>query len=139
MTALMDVDVTSQSAGSMENLLTVSFEKTFIDDEVIARVRRIIQGIEVNDETLSVDIIMEVGHGENFLMHDSTLDNLYDGWQATISDWNLYDRWKEQEYPDIEKRAEAKVKKIIEEGKVLLEGDTIRRLKKYLENLGMVL
>ncbi len=139
LTALLDVDVTSQSAGSMENLLTISFEKTLIDDEVIARVRRIIGGIEVTDETLSVDIMMEVKHGDNFLMHDSTLDHLYDGWQATISDWNLYDRWKDQEYPDIEKRAEAKVKKIISEGNIILENATVIRLKKYLENCGLVL
>lgn len=139
LTALLDVDVTSQSAGSMENLLTISFEKTLIDDEVIARVRRIIEGIEVSDETLSVDIMMEVGHGENFLMHDSTLEHLYDGWQATISDWNLYDRWKEQKYPDIEKRAEARVKKIMNESKVILENDTAIRLKRYLESYGMAL
>ena len=139
LTALLDVDVTSQSAGSMENLLTVSFEKTLIDDEIIGRVRRIIQGIEVSEETLSVDIMMEVGHGENFLMHDSTLDHLYDGWQATISDWNLYDRWKEQEHPDIEKRAEARVRQIIGEGKIILESDTISRLKKYLEGCGLAL
>lgn len=138
LTALLDVDVTSQSAGSMENLLTISFEKTLIDDEVIGRVRRIIDGIEVNDETLSVDIMMEVGHGENFLMHDSTLDHLYDGWQATISDWNLYDRWKEQENPDIEKRAEARVKEIISKQNVTLEKDTAARLKKYLESCGTV-
>ncbi len=139
LTAMMDVDVTSQSAGSMENLLTVSFEKTLIDNEVIARVRRIIEGIEFSDETLSIDIIMEVGHGENFLMHDSTLDHLYDGWQATISDWNPYDRWKALEYPDIEKRAEASVKKIISESRVILEDDVAVRLKKYLESYGMAL
>ena len=139
LTALMDVDVTSQSAGSMENLLSLSFEKTIIDDEVISRVRRIIQGIEVSDETLSVDIMMEVGHGENFLMHDSTLDHLYDSWQADISDWNLYDRWKEQEYPDIEERAGTKAKKIIEERKAVLADGTAAQLKKYLERCGLVM
>lgn len=139
LTALMDVDVTSQSAGSMENLLSLSFEKTLIDDEVIARVRRIIQGIEVSDETLSVDIVMDIAHGENFLMHNSTLDHLCDGWQAAISDWNHYDGWKAQCHPDIEKRAEAKVKKIIEEGEIILAEDTTVKLKRYLKKCGLKL
>ncbi len=139
LTVLLDVDVTSQSAGSMENLLTVSLEKTLIDNEVIARVKRIAEGIEISEETLSVDVMMEIGHGENFLMHDSTLDHLYDGWQADISDWNLYDRWKEQPYPDIEQRASQRVKQIIGEGQVLLESKTAARLQKYLADCGLTL
>jgi len=137
LTVLMDVDVTSQSAGSMENLMSLSFEKTIIDDEIISRVRRIAQGIEFTDETLSVDIIMETDHGDNFLMHDSTLDHLRDGWQATISDWNSYEAWKNQTYPDIEQRAEVKAKSIIEKSSILLDNDTVARIKKYLNGYGM--
>lgn len=132
-TAFMGVDVTSQSVGTLENLMTVSFEKTLIDDEIVGRVRRIINGIEVSEETLSVGIIMETGHGGNFLMHDSTLDYMYDGWQADLSDWNSYENWKKQPYSDIEKRAGAKVKEIIENAVPLLDKGTVADLKKYIE------
>lgn len=133
LTALLDVDVTSQSAGTLENLMTVSLEKTLLDDEVIGRVRRIIDGIEVSDGTLSVDIMMETEHGGNYLMHDSTLDYMHDGWQADISDWNNYDNWAKLPYPELEKRAGARVKEIIESTVPLLDKGVIDDLQKYIE------
>ncbi len=132
LTALMDVDVTSQSAGSLENLMTISFEKTVIDDEIIARVRRIIGGIPFNDETASMDLIKDVKHGEGFLKNKSTLKNLRKGWQPAISDWNSYDMWEKSEQPEIEKRAQVKVKEIIDNAQPLLGADTIKDLERYI-------
>ena len=133
LTALLDVDVTSQSAGTLENLMTISFEKTLMDNETIGCVRRILKGIGFSDETLSVDIIMDTEHGGNYLMHDSTLDYMHDGWQADLFDWNNYDNWKKQPRPDLEKRAEARVKEIIDGAVPLLDQGTIADLKKYVE------
>lgn len=132
LTALMDVDVTSQSAGSLENLMTISFEKTVIDDEVIARVRRIMEGLRFDDETLSVDILMEVNYGDNFLMHDSTLDNYMDGWQSTISDWNNYEGWMKAPFQDIEQRAESRVKEILRSAQPLLDPAVAKDLRAYI-------
>lgn len=132
LTALMDVDVTNQSAGSLENLLTISFEKTVIDNEVIGRVRRIIQGINNQEDAFSVDIIVETGHGKDFLMHDSTLDHLRDGWQAEISDWNRYDQWRKFPYPDIEKRAHARVRDILGSAGQILDPSVAKELEKYI-------
>lgn len=132
LTALMDVDVTSQSAGSLENLLTISFEKTVIDNEIIGRVRRIIQGIDNQEDAFSVDIIMETGHGKDFLMHESTLDHLRDGWQAEISDWNRYDQWRNSPYPDIEKRAHARVRDILGSAGQILDPSVAKELKNYI-------
>lgn len=133
LTALMDVDVTSQSAGSLENLLTVSFEKTIIDDEIINRVRRIIGGIRFNEETISMDLIMDVGHGDSFLTHKSTLKNLRAGWQPLISDWNSYEVWKKAEPLDIEERAHKKTREIIDNARPLLEETTVKTLRNYIE------
>ncbi|MGN1157371.1 MAG: trimethylamine methyltransferase family protein [Agathobacter sp.] len=135
LTAMMDVDVTSQSAGSLENLLTISFEKTLIDDEVINRVRRIMQGINVEEEMLSVDAIMEVEHGRDFLMHDSTLDYFRDGWQADISDWNTYDNWKNSKYPDIEQRAQSRVAEILAGAEQILDKAVADDIQNYIKNI----
>ena len=132
LTAMMGVNVTSQSAGSLENLLTVSFEKTVIDDEIISRVRMIKDGLKVNDETLSVDIIMDVDHGCDYLIHDSTLDYMMDGWQPTISDWNSYEKWSESPQPDIEQRAAMKVREIIQNAPVLLSESLQKDLQNYI-------
>lgn len=132
--AMMDVDVTSQSVGTLENLMTLSFEKTIIDDEIINRVRRIIGGIRIDEETVSKDLIKEVEHGGSFLMHMSTLKNYKSGWQPSISDWNSYDVWQKSEEPDIEARATKKVREILDNAKPLLEESLIKDLKKYIES-----
>ena len=135
LTALMDVDVTSQSAGSLENLMTISFEKTIIDDEVIARVRRIIAGLRIDEETFSMDLIKEVEHGGSFLMHKSTLKNYRkSGWQPSVSDWNSYEVWAKAEEPDIEKRAALKAKEIIEGAEPLLDPSVAEDLRDYISS-----
>lgn len=132
LTALLDVDVTSQSMGTLENLMAISFEKTVIDNELVGRVRRIIEGIEFSDETLSVDAIMETKHGGNFLMHPATIKNMRNGWQPEISDWNDYNAWNKLENRDMLKRAEVKVKEIIENAPVLLDKQTANDLERYI-------
>ncbi len=132
LTALMDVDVTSQSAGTLENLMTISFEKTLIDNEVISRVRRIIEGLQFDEETLSIDLLMEVQHGSNFLMHDSTLDNYMDSWQASISDWGNYESWSREIIKDIELKAAERVSHIIENSRQVLDNGVAKDLKKYI-------
>ncbi len=134
LTGLMDVDVTSQSAGSLENLMTISFEKTIIDDEVIARVRRILDALRFDEETLSMDLIKNVGHGGSFLTHKSTLKHYRKGWQPSISDWNSYEVWQKSDEPEIEKRAEKKAKEIIESAKPLLDPAVAKDLRSYIES-----
>ena len=133
LTALLDVDVTSQSAGSLDNLMTVSFEKTVIDDEVISRVRRIMQGLEISDETYSLDILMEVEHGDNFLVHDSTLDHFMESWQPSVSDWENYETWSGQSCPDLEQRVHGRVQSIISDARQLLAPDTAKELLAYMQ------
>ena len=134
LTALMDVDVTSQSAGSLENLMTLSFEKTVIDDEIINRVRRIIGGIRFDEQTISRELIQEIKHGGSYLMHKSTLLNFREGWQPAISDWNSYDVWKKEEYTEIEMKSAKKVKQIIENATPLLDEATSAALKRFIED-----
>ena len=132
LTALMDVDVTSQSAGSLDNLMTISFEKTLIDDEVISRVRRIIRGLDTEEESYGLDVIMDVAHGDNFLIHDSTLDHFMESWQVSISDWNNYETWSELQYKDLEARARKRVEEILSEEKTVLDQGTLKELENYI-------
>ena len=41
-------------------------------DEMVGMVKRVTEGVEVNDETLAVDVIDEVGHGGTFLSEAHT-------------------------------------------------------------------
>lgn len=135
LTALLDVNVTSQSMGTLENLMAISFEKTIIDNELVGRVRRITQGIDFTDETMAVDALMEVKHGGTFLTHMTTVKNMRHGWQPEISDWNAFDKWITLENKDIEQRASERVKDILGSAQCLLDESTIKDIDKYIENI----
>lgn len=59
--------------GFLEYALLGSFELVVLTDEVIKMVKRIMQGIEINKDTLALDIIHNVGPGGNFLCEEHTL------------------------------------------------------------------
>ena len=94
--------------------------------------RRIISGLRVDDETLSVDLIKEVEHGGSYLMHRSTMKNYKKGWQPAISDWNSYEVWKKKD-PDIESRAHTKALEIIGGAKQLLDPAVAKDLASYIK------
>ena len=134
LSALSGVNITSQTMGTLDNLMTLSFEKTVIDDEIVARVRRILEGIPTDEESLALDIIMKAPHGRDFLTHDSTLDNYMDGWQPQISNWMRYDSWAENGKPEIVETARNKVEEILGNAEEpLLDGQIANQLKAYIE------
>ena len=83
-----------------------------------------------------MDLIKEVEHGGSFLMHKSTLKNFRKnkGWQPSISDWNSYEMWKKAEYTDIEERAAAKVRDIIDAAEPILDMSVAKALTEYIES-----
>lgn len=48
-------------------------EMAIICDEIIYHIKRILQGFEVNDDTLAVEVIRQAGHGGSFLNSPHTL------------------------------------------------------------------
>ncbi len=72
--ALAGSNYIHHSAGFLESLLTVAYEQYVIDNDVNGAVMRLIRGIEVTKETLSLDVIHEVCTGPgHFLGHPQTL------------------------------------------------------------------
>lgn len=112
-TALAGVNITSQTVGSLANLLTSSLVKTVLDDEVIGRVRWLMKGMEVNEEQFGMEDLMEAGPGADFLMADSTLEHFHDFYQPTVSDWTNPVEWEEAGSHEVSDRAYEKVQQIL--------------------------
>ena len=73
-TALAGAQYNHHSAGMLESLLTVAYEQYVIDDDINGQVMRLVRGLEVTDESLSVDVIDEVCRGDgHYLGHWQTL------------------------------------------------------------------
>ena len=63
-----------ESAGMLASLLGCSLEMMVIDNDLLGSVNRTIRGIEVNAETLSMEVIRQVvQHPGHFLGHEQTL------------------------------------------------------------------
>ena len=73
-------------------------------------------GIVVNDETLSVDVIKEVGPRSDFLAHMNTFENMYIQSKPKRIDRLTRDRWNEAEHLDMETRALIAAKELLHMG-----------------------
>ena len=66
-----------ESAGMLGSLMGCSFEALVIDNDMLGMVQRVIRGIEVNEETLSIDVIKDVALGPgHYLGHGQTLEKM---------------------------------------------------------------
>ncbi|GAB4344153.1 MAG: glycine betaine--corrinoid protein methyltransferase [Candidatus Abyssubacteria bacterium] len=54
-------------AGTLERTVTGSHELMVLDNELIGMLKRVARGIDVNDETLAVDVICNLGWNENYM------------------------------------------------------------------------
>ena len=66
------------SVGQLESELTFSPAQAVIDDEILAYVKRYLQGVAVNNATLAVDLIKEVGISGSFLEQPHTAEHFRD-------------------------------------------------------------
>ena len=103
----------NEAVGILDNILTVSYEKTIIDGELISRVKRIMQGIDGEDQEVNIKSIQDTGHGGNYLMHDSTLKRFRDRWRAQLSFCGSYNAWENEGARDIVQRANKAYKEIL--------------------------
>ena len=101
--------------GLLDDCTTLQLEEIVIDAEIVKIVFRLAQGIEVNDETLALDIIRKVGPGGNFLAERHTLDHLRkEHFIPELTDRRSYEAWLRNGAKDLVKRAKEKVKTILE-------------------------
>lgn len=95
--------------------LTGSLEMIVIGDEFIDQIRRMMRGIPVNDETLALDVIREVGHTGHFLVHDHTLTHLRETqWRPKLISRDSYEKWDEKGRKSLLARAGDRINEILE-------------------------
>jgi trimethylamine--corrinoid protein Co-methyltransferase len=100
--------------GGLETGLTFDFGQAVLDDEIVRMIRHLTRGFDVNAETLSVDLIDEVGHFGEFLSHDSTLAKMRTLSQTRLFDRNNREDWEFNGKPDSYDRAMARAREILD-------------------------
>jgi trimethylamine--corrinoid protein Co-methyltransferase len=94
------------SAGWLESGLVCSLEKFIIDVEGLAMMSRFLRGLEINEETLALEEIAEVGPGGNHFGTDYTMSRFHDAfYRPSVSDRQNYETWAEQGAKDAMQRS----------------------------------
>ena len=75
--AMSGANYIHDAAGLMEADLTVSYEKLVMDNEILGMCQRVLRGIEVNDETLPIELMLAKGPGKDYLAEEHTVKNMY--------------------------------------------------------------
>lgn len=105
----------NHDVGYIEHGNAASLENLVINNDLIGFARRIVQGIEVNEETLAVDLIDKVGPGGHFLGEDHTMKYFKkETYYPDLFKRQFYDNWEADGKKTLFDRANQKVKDILE-------------------------
>jgi trimethylamine--corrinoid protein Co-methyltransferase len=100
------VNFLMHGAGWMEGGLSASAAKLVLDADLLGMVAALCEPIAVNDDTLAVDAIREVGPGGHFFGVEHTQQRFRTAFhRPMISDWRNYETWAEAGRPDSAHRA----------------------------------
>jgi trimethylamine--corrinoid protein Co-methyltransferase len=92
----------------------MSLEKIVLDDELAGYVKRVMRGITVNDETLTVDVVDEVGPGGTFLAHPHTRKWFRrEQYFPKMFDRRKHEDWVRRGQKDAVQRARERVQEIL--------------------------
>ena len=101
------------SAGILSSFNCYSPEKFVIDDEVLSGIRVARRPIEVDDETLALDVVEAAGPGGTVLGHAHTRKHARDGVRRTIMNRAPYETWRAQGGRDLAAAAAARVTELL--------------------------
>ena len=101
--------------GYLESGLCGSLAQLVICDEILDWIEHAFQEVEVNDDTLAVDLIDQVGPDGQFLDSDHTLHHFRDRWYPRLLERDNYDRWQKKGSKSLAQRAAERVNEILEE------------------------
>jgi trimethylamine--corrinoid protein Co-methyltransferase len=100
--------------GYLESGLLNSLEQIVICDELINYVKRVMTGLEINEETLGLNTIDQVGPHGDFLSTEHTLRHFKEDWYPELFDREIFDKWITAGGTTLRQRARERVQEILE-------------------------
>jgi len=129
------IDFVLHAGGILSSFLAFSYEKFVLDDEMCGMVRRVHQGIAVDEGTLATDVIANVGPGGNYLMEMHTVERCRkEFWRPDLCDRGGLEAWMQGGRQDAVTRARARWRKLVAEHEdPPLDETTVRQLSEFVE------
>jgi trimethylamine--corrinoid protein Co-methyltransferase len=83
-------------------------------DEIISYVKRVMRGFEINQNTLALELIDQIGPGGNYMAESHTAKNFRaELWRPKFMNRDTYDGWEEKGRLSYRKRVTCKAKEIL--------------------------
>jgi len=126
-------------AGTYEATLVESLELLVIDDDLIGMVKRMMEGIIINEDTIGLDVIKKVSTSEtkgvNYLAEAHTRKHMKSElYMPKLADRARRSTWYKKGAKDIITRARERVDEILESRPpIKLDPEIDRRLKEYMQ------
>ncbi len=113
--ALAGTNFIHHAAGMLEDMSTIAYEQFVIDNEMLGMAMRAVRGIDVDDDTLAVDVIGRVGPGGHYLSDDHTLRYMRTEhyYPSDVFDRQGRDEWEADGETDAWLRAKEAARKIL--------------------------
>ncbi|MFX0136936.1 MAG: trimethylamine methyltransferase family protein, partial [Candidatus Hodarchaeota archaeon] len=128
-------------AGTYESTLTEALELLVIDDELVGIVKRALEGIKVDDETIALDVIKKIAtsteKGVSFLGEMHTLKHMKkELYIPKLLDRKRRSRWRKEGARDLIAIAKEKIDEIIKSySPPKLPSDVDQKLKEYIKKV----
>ena len=101
-------------AGWLEGGLSASYEKFIIDIEILRMMAAFLQPLQIDDASLALDAIEEVGPGGHYFGAAHTLARFETAfWSPLLSDWRNFETWQEAGALDATQRAHSLYKQTL--------------------------
>ncbi len=100
--------------GMLESGITFDFAQLVLDCEFARMIKHTVNGIPVNDQTLAVDVIGEIGPFGDFLAHPHTFEGMRSQSTPELIDRRGRGMWESDGSTDSYTRALVKVRTILE-------------------------
>ena len=123
--------------GYLESGLAGSLDLVVMTNELLGMVRRFQQGINLDRESLAVDIIDQVGIGNQYLTEMHTFEHFRsENWIPSLFDRNRYDEWTTSGQKNLLERAGLKIKEILSQSKsTYLDKGQIKALSDIIKRI----
>ncbi|MEM7070351.1 MAG: trimethylamine methyltransferase family protein [Pseudomonadota bacterium] len=100
--------------GWIEGGLCASFEKIIMDVELLQMMMEFFKPLEINDESLALSAVRDVGPGGHFFGCDHTMQRYRNAfYEPLLADWNNFENWEDQGAKTATKRAHHLYKKAL--------------------------
>jgi len=104
----------------MASLIVASYEQLVVDDEIMGLIKRVVNGITVNEDTIGLDVLSSAFNGGMILAHPHTVKHLRGGeiFIPKLGFDSVWSEWEKKGKKEIRTLARERVCELLKQDEV---------------------